>query len=209
MFAYWNDRRFERLASLFLPKGYVMDPVREKDEVQKGNRYLIAGMLGLASVVVIGTLAWVIHPVELPRPATGPGEASISRSPVLGRGQHAQDDAESSRARTDPAGLEDEAGGKARAIKETSGPTRLSDAQRQQIRQILSREKGPHVDSVNFELMIGTAVPRQVRVADIPPEITKIMAGYWGDQYLVVQDKLVIVDQHSGRVGAIINNVAD
>jgi hypothetical protein len=47
-------------------------------------------------------------------------------------------------------------------------------------------------------------VPHQVALKDIPPEITQVMNGYQGDQYLLVQDEMVIVDQHSRRVVAIV-----
>jgi hypothetical protein len=34
------------------------------------------------------------------------------------------------------------------------------------------------------------------------------MNGFWGDQYLLVQNEMVIVDQHSRRVVAIVPSVA-
>jgi hypothetical protein len=34
------------------------------------------------------------------------------------------------------------------------------------------------------------------------------MNGYWGDPDLLVQDKMVIVGQHSRRIVAIVPNVA-
>jgi hypothetical protein len=44
----------------------------------------------------------------------------------------------------------------------------------------------------------------QVQLRDIPPEITQVMNGYWGDQYVLTNDKMIIVDQHSRRVVAIV-----
>jgi hypothetical protein len=61
---------------------------------------------------------------------------------------------------------------------------------------------------VQFEIMIGAAVTGQVQLQDIPPEITQIMNGYWGDQYVLVQDKLVVVDQRTRRLAAIVPGVA-
>lgn len=66
----------------------------------------------------------------------------------------------------------------------------------------------PKIDKAPFELMIGTALPRQVPLKDIPAEITQVMSGFWGDQYLLVQNEMVIVDQHSRRVVAIVPSVA-
>jgi hypothetical protein len=63
------------------------------------------------------------------------------------------------------------------------------------------------MDAANFEMMIGSSVPKQIQLRDLPPKLTEIMNGYWGDQYTIVQDKLVIVDQRARRVVAIIPGV--
>lgn len=55
--------------------------------------------------------------------------------------------------------------------------------------------------------MIGTSVPRQTQVADLPPEVTQVLNGFWGDQYLIAGNTLVIVDQHSRRVAGIIAGI--
>ena len=63
------------------------------------------------------------------------------------------------------------------------------------------------MDHPNFEMMIGTSVPRQTQVADLPPEATQLLNGFWGDQYLLAGNDLIIVDQHSRRVAGIIAGV--
>ncbi|MBK3663820.1 DUF1236 domain-containing protein [Bradyrhizobium diazoefficiens] len=63
------------------------------------------------------------------------------------------------------------------------------------------------MDRPNFEMMIGTSVPRQTEVADLPPEVAKVLNGFWGDQYLIAGNDLVIVDQHSRRAAGIIADV--
>src|SRR4051794_23999633 len=95
-------------------------------------------------------------------------------------------------------------GGRARALKQTSRALQLDERQRQQIKDILGRESAPRVAQPSFELMIGTAVPNQVQLQDIPPEITQVMNGYWGDQFVLTKDKMIIVDQHTRRVVAIV-----
>ena len=72
---------------------------------------------------------------------------------------------------------------------------------------VFADAKGPKVDRPNFEMMIGTAVPRQTELADLPPEATEVLNGYWGSQYLIAGKDLVVVDQHSRRVAAIIAGV--
>jgi hypothetical protein len=100
--------------------------------------------------------------------------------------------------------MEDSTGGRARKIKQTSTALSLSSEQRDRLRTILAQQKLPRSDRSNFELMIGTAVPRQTEVGDLPSEATEVLNGYWGDQSLIVGNSLVIVDQHTRRVVAII-----
>lgn len=69
---------------------------------------------------------------------------------------------------------------------------------------IAHQADAPKVQKAPFEMMIGTAVPRQVVLKHRPPEIAQVMNGYQGDQYLLVQDEMVIVDHASHRVVAIV-----
>ena len=87
-------------------------------------------------------------------------------------------------------------------------PSNLPDTM-QQLRDIIASQRdAPQLPEANFEMMIGAAVPQQVALREIPPEITEVLHGYSGDLYVLVQDKLVIVDQHSRRVVAIVPAVA-
>ncbi|KRQ15826.1 DUF1236 domain-containing protein [Bradyrhizobium manausense] len=63
------------------------------------------------------------------------------------------------------------------------------------------------MDRPNFEMMVGISVPQQTETADLPAEATQVLNGFWGDQYLLAGKDLIIVDQHSRRVAAIIANV--
>ncbi|MDB5521427.1 MAG: hypothetical protein JWQ82_1024, partial [Tardiphaga sp.] len=80
--------------------------------------------------------------------------------------------------------------------------------QRRQVSEELRKSDLPRLDKAGFELMIGVSVPRQISLADLPPRITEIMNGFWGDQAAIVGQSLVIVDQHSRRVAAIIDSGA-
>jgi hypothetical protein len=143
---------------------------------------------------------------QLGTPPAGANPAKTSETTV-GRTAPAQQAAESTIGKNDPAGQEDSTGGRARALKQSSRALQLDERQRQQVRDILGRQSAPRVAQPNFELMIGTAVPGQVQLQDIPPEITQVMNGYWGDQFLLTQDKMIIVDQHTRRVVAIVPTV--
>ena len=53
----------------------------------------------------------------------------------------------------------------------------------------------PRVNNVNFTINVGVAVPRSVRVVDVPPTLIEIYPQWRGHQYFVVQDDIVIVDR--------------
>ena len=76
------------------------------------------------------------------------------------------------------------------------------------MKQIVAKANLPKSGKADFELMIGTLVPQQVPVQDLPPEVSQIMNGYWGDHCLLVGDTMVIVDQHTRRIVAIVPDVA-
>jgi len=158
----------------------------------------------LCGRVFAAVVAWpLMTDNKLGTPAGG-ANPSKSTETTVGNSAPAQRAAESAVGKNDPAGQEDATGGRARAIKQSAQPLQLDEGKRRQIKDILGRQAASPVSKPNFELMIGAAVPAQVELRDIPPEITEVMNGYWGDQYVLTSDKMVIVDQHSRRVVAIV-----
>jgi hypothetical protein len=155
----------------------------------------------VAGVVLLGGLATATY-IGISRHVDPKPPAATTG---IGTGKPAQQNAESVVGKSDPAGLEDSTGGRARQLKATSRNLQLTAEQRQQIERVLAGTNNPHQDQAGFELMIGSAIPDKVALADLPPEIAEIMNGFWGDQYLTIQDKLVVVDQHSRRVAAIVS----
>lgn len=178
-------------------------PLREQS-LREQSRVVLWAACAAGSLMVVGLLtAGYLGVSSYLNPPAGSTETT-----GIGTGKPAQRNAESALAKDDPAGLEDATGGRARNLKMSSRDLQLSEQQRQQLRAVVATAKPPKLDSAGFELMIGTAVPEQTTVADLPPEVTEIMHGFWGDQYLVVQDKMIIVDQHTRRVAAIISDMA-
>jgi hypothetical protein len=94
--------------------------------------------------------------------------------------------------------------GLADKIKSSSQPLSIDDAQRKKLKEIVQGRNTAGNRQVPFEMMIGAAVPKQVDLADLPAEASQVLSGYSGDEYTLVQDKLVIVDKKSRRVVAII-----
>jgi Spy/CpxP family protein refolding chaperone len=169
-----------------------------------GTRRMFAAAAVIAAVVAIATLVWPLvtqNQVGTPKGGANPSTASDT---TTSRGAPAQQGAESTVGKSNPAG-QDTNNARAKDIKQSSRALQLTDQQRQQIKDVIARQSdAPRLQTAPFELMIGSAVPQQVELKDIPPEITQVMNGYWGDEYVLVQDKMVIVDQHSRRVAAIV-----
>ncbi|MDR3467061.1 MAG: DUF1236 domain-containing protein [Xanthobacteraceae bacterium] len=85
-----------------------------------------------------------------------------------------------------------------------AGQARLTTEQRAQIRQQVV-ETGPRVTSVNFALNVGTVVPRDVRVVEVPTVIVDIHPEWRGYRYFVVNDQVVIVEPDTLRIIAVLD----
>ena len=182
-----------------------------RNEERDGTRRILVGGCIAAAVLFVGLFGWFAVPDlfgttdYLGRPSTGADRNTAATT--VGTGVPTQREAESAIAKSDPAGTEDSSGGRARRVKQSSQSVSLNTDQREKLLAIFSKTGGPRLDRPNFELMVGTSVPRQTELADLPPEATEVLNGYWGSQYLIAGRDLVIVDQHSRRVGAIISGV--
>jgi hypothetical protein len=135
-----------------------------------------------------------------------PGGGEAAKQNPVAREVAKQNPAGGETAKQNP-GIEERAsGGHASAIK-TSEPISIDDAQRATLRAIFASGHPPTVARPNFELMIGASVAEQTPLADLPPEVPKALNGFSGDKYVIAGDELVIVDQRSRRVAAIIGGV--
>lgn len=182
-----------------------------RNQEREGTRKLMIWGSAVAAILFVGFALWFVAPQifgisdYLGRPPTGADNSSPATT--VGTGVPTQRDAVSTAAKNDPARNDDATGRRAREIQQTAAPANLSNDQREQLRSIFSSAQGPAMDRPNFEMMVGTSIPRQTTIADLPPEATQVLNGFWGDQYLIAGNNLVIVDQHSRRVAAIIANV--
>jgi hypothetical protein len=73
------------------------------------------------------------------------------------------------------------------------------------MKTIIGREHGPRLGSnVNFDVTVGTRIPRNVHVVVLPEEIVRIVPEYRGYEYFLVGDEIVIVDPRTLEIVAII-----
>jgi hypothetical protein len=203
-----NEANHSELVIQKSVKGPAMMDIQRSSE-GAGTRTLTVGVAALACMLVIGFAIRFASPrfvgnnPYLGKLSTG----SDVRPPAttIGNGVQAQGEAMNVSARQDPGGQEDAAGGRARFINQASEP--LTEAQRATLRSIFASANSPKVDQPNFELMIGAAVAKQTPLADLPPQMPPVLNRFSGHQYVIAGDDIVIVDQHSYRVAAIIRNV--
>ena len=71
----------------------------------------------------------------------------------------------------------------------------MTEEQRaQHLRSHFAKQTAHRTDSVDFARSIASAVPQHSELRELPAEISAIVDGYRGDDYVVVRDQLVIVD---------------
>jgi hypothetical protein len=83
----------------------------------------------------------------------------------------------------------------------------LSTEQRTKIRStVLSQGNAPRVSrsEINFNISIGTAVPRTVRLVALPPTVVEVYPAWSGFLFFIVGDEIVIVQPGSLRIVAVI-----
>jgi hypothetical protein len=99
-----------------------------------------------------------------------------------------------------PQGLQGNASG------QIQGQHELSEEQRTQIRRTVIDARGaPQVGHVDFDVSVGTTIPRgRVHIVPIPETLVQIDPGWRGFLYFVYEDEVVIVDPNDMRIVAIL-----
>jgi len=70
---------------------------------------------------------------------------------------------------------------------------------------VLVGRNAPRVNKVNFAIRVGTAVPRSVHLVTVPSEIVEIHPDWRGFLYFVYEDEIIIVDQRSHKIVAVLD----
>jgi hypothetical protein len=90
----------------------------------------------------------------------------------------------------------------AQGARGAGGNVALNDQQRTQIRDAIINARGaPRVGSVDFDMNVGTVVPRgHLHLVRVPQTLVRIDPGWRGFLYFVYNDEVVIVDPHDMRI---------
>ena len=70
----------------------------------------------------------------------------------------------------------------------------LTTEQKTTIRSKVLTGSAPRVTSVNFDIRIGTVVPRSVRLVTVPATLVEIEPQWRGYRYFVYHDEIIIVE---------------
>jgi Protein of unknown function (DUF1236) len=86
----------------------------------------------------------------------------------------------------------------------TSSNVSLTTEQKTTIRQTVLTGSAPRVTNVNFDIKIGTVVPRTVRIAPLPVTLIEIQPAWRGYMYFVYNDEIIVVEPGTLRIIAVL-----
>ena len=86
----------------------------------------------------------------------------------------------------------------------TSKNVSLTTEQKTTIRSTVLTGSAPRVTNVNFDIKVGIAVPRTVRVAPLPATLIEIEPEWRGYMYFVYNDEIIIVEPGTLRIVAVL-----
>jgi len=83
----------------------------------------------------------------------------------------------------------------------------LTTEQKTQIRtSVLQSSSAPKVSrsSINFNISVGTVVPRSVHFVTVPDTLVRIHPAWRGYSYFIVDDEIIIVDSRTLQIVAVL-----
>ena len=86
----------------------------------------------------------------------------------------------------------------------TSKSVSLTTEQKTTIRSTVLTSSAPRVTNVNFDIRVGTVVPRTVRIAPLPPALISIEPEWRGYMYFVYNDEIIVVEPRTLKIIAVI-----
>jgi hypothetical protein len=81
----------------------------------------------------------------------------------------------------------------------------LTTEQRTTIRTTVLTSSAPRVTNVNFNVRVGTVVPRTVRIVPLPATLIEIEPTWRGYMYFVYQDEIIVVEPGTLRIVAVLD----
>jgi hypothetical protein len=72
---------------------------------------------------------------------------------------------------------------------------------------VIQSSSAPKVSrsSINFNISVGTVVPRTVKFVAVPATLVEIHPAWRGYRYFIVDDEIIIVEPSSFRIVAVLS----
>ena len=82
---------------------------------------------------------------------------------------------------------------------------KLSTEQRTKITTVIRNEHAAPVNNVDFDITVGTRVPRErVSLRPLPSEVVSIYPEWRGYEFILVRDQILVVDPKTFEIVAIL-----
>jgi len=72
---------------------------------------------------------------------------------------------------------------------------------------VLQGSSAPRIqrNQINFNISVGTVVPRTVHFVEVPDTIIRIQPAWRGYRYFVVDEEIIIVEPSTLKIVAVLN----
>jgi hypothetical protein len=95
--------------------------------------------------------------------------------------------------------------GRSQTVGQAGAGAKLSSEQRTKISTVIRNEHVAPVTHINFEVSVGTRVPRDVSFRPLPAEIVTIYPEWRGYEFILVRDQIVVVDPQTYEIVAVLD----
>jgi cell division protein FtsN len=86
-----------------------------------------------------------------------------------------------------------------------SGSASLTSEQRSKISTNIRQTNVKRETNVNFNISVGTTVPRTVTLHALPPTVVEVYPQWRGYRFVLVEDEIIIIEPGSYRIVAVID----
>jgi hypothetical protein len=86
-----------------------------------------------------------------------------------------------------------------------SGAASLTSEQRTKISTTIRQSNVKRVTNVNFNVSVGTVVPRGVTLHALPASVVEVYPQWRGYRFILVEDEIVVIEPGSFRIVAVID----
>ncbi len=146
---------------------------------------------------------------QAPREDRQSGESQRDRT----TGQAPRDDRTSTPSQQNKVEQDREKADRGAGNRETTGQgaagmrsNNLTPETRTRIHEFIARERNaPRINSPNFEVVVGTRVPRTVSFVALPPTVVELQPAWRGFEYFLIGDQMVVVNPRTMEIVAIVD----